>query len=140
MEDIKKFHLGVKRHLAFGKLTANYQGAPRDNNNNTTLPFGHQKFRNPSKWNPPSPAIVEHMALLNESAIVNTPPQKLTKRNLTKAERKAKSDLANNDNIVIKKADKGSAVVIQNKSDYISEGLKQLSDRNFYLLLSHNGP
>jgi hypothetical protein len=35
-------------------------------------------------------------------------------------------------NIVIKPADKGSAVVIQNREDYIAEGLRQLSDRDFY--------
>jgi hypothetical protein len=33
---------------------------------------------------------------------------------------------------VIKPADKGSAVVIQNTEDYIKEGIRQLSDENFY--------
>ena len=34
--------------------------------------------------------------------------------------------------IVIKKADKGSNVVIQNKCDYTEEGLRQLSEVKFY--------
>ena len=42
------------------------------------------------------------------------------------------TDLKQNTDIVIKPADKGSAVVIQNKEDYIKEGLRQLSDQNFY--------
>ena len=42
-----------------------------------------------------------------------------------------KSLKANGD-IIIKKADKGSAVVIQDKIGYINEGLKQLNDTNFY--------
>ena len=35
--------------------------------------------------------------------------------------------------IIIKPADKWSAVVIQNLDDYINEGLRQLSDTNFYI-------
>ena len=136
MEDIQKFHISIKRHLAIGKLPSYTQDATERINSST--PFGNQKFRNPSKWNPPSPAIVEHMALLNESAILKSEPHKLTKRNLTSAEYKAKTSLTKNDSIVIKKADKGSAVVVQNKSDYISEGLRQLSDRNFYRLQEEN--
>ena len=58
--------------------------------------------------------------------------------NLTTAERSAKLILANNENIVIKKADKGSAVVVQNRSDYINEGLRQLNDRKFYRLQEEN--
>ena len=136
MEDIQKFHISIKRHLAIGKLPSYTQDATERITSST--PFGNQKFRNPSKWNPPSPAIVEHMALLNESAILKSEPHKLTKRNLTSAEYKAKTSLTKNDSIVIKKADKGSAVVVQNKSDYISEGLRQLSDRNFYRLQEEN--
>ena len=37
-----------------------------------------------------------------------------------------------NPKIVIKKADKGSAVVVMNKDDYLREGYRQLSDSNFY--------
>ena len=33
--------------------------------------------------------------------------------------------------IIIKKADKGSSVVILNRKDYIQEGLKQLNDNKF---------
>ena len=37
-----------------------------------------------------------------------------------------------NKDVIIKKADKGSAVVIQNRTDYIEEGLRQLNDPKFY--------
>ena len=40
--------------------------------------------------------------------------------------------------MVIKKADKGSNVVIQNVDDYISEGLRQLGDEKFYTKLDHD--
>ena len=36
--------------------------------------------------------------------------------------------------IVIKKADKGSNIVIQNRKDYLREGNQQLSDQNFCIV------
>ena len=83
------------------------------------------------------------MSLLNieEVQSTSTPRTNPVKSNLSSAEREAKSTLANDSSIVIKKADKGSAVVVQNRSstkDYIKEGLRQLSDRNFYRLQEDN--
>ena len=40
--------------------------------------------------------------------------------------------------IVIKKADKGSAVVVMDRSDYVEEAERQLSDQNFYLSTTHD--
>ena len=142
-EDLDKFHLSVKRHLAFGKFQIPdpipNPVPPNSDRNSPETPFGHSKFRNASKWNPPGPMIVEHMSLLNQEQIVNKhTPKKNLKFNLTKEERSAKRSLAQNNDIVIKKADKGSAVVIQNRSDYIKEGLRQLTDRNFYRLQEEN--
>ena len=50
-----------------------------------------------------------------------------TKDNLTKEERKALKDLRNRDDIIIKEADKGSAVVVMSKADYIKEADRHLS-------------
>ena len=134
-EDFSKFHLSIKRKLALSGLNlTTTPEIPRQGNN---LPFQSRKFTNRSNWNPPAPGIVEHMHLLNESALQNSllsPKLQTFRRNLTKAEIAAKSSLQHNHDIVIKKADKGSNVVIQNKTDYINEGLKQLSDRKFYRL------
>ena len=41
-------------------------------------------------------------------------------------------DLFSNPNIVIKPADKGGATVVWDRSDYITEGMRQLSDNAFY--------
>ena len=60
---------------------------------------------------------------------VHSPPI----QNLTKQERIALTELKNNTEIVIKPADKGSAVVVMDRNDYIQEGLRQLSDENFYI-------
>ena len=51
---------------------------------------------------------------------------------MRKTEFESLKSLNANGDIIIKKADKGSAVVIQDKIDYINEGLKQLNDTNFY--------
>ena len=53
--------------------------------------------------------------------------------NLTLDERKGLKELQANQDIVIKKEDKGSAIVIQNTKDYIAEAQKQLSDRDHYV-------
>ena len=42
------------------------------------------------------------------------------------------------DTIIIKPADKGSAVVLQDVTDYIQEGQRQLSDRQFYHKVDHD--
>ena len=48
------------------------------------------------------------------------------KDNLTKAERQALHNLQNNEKIVIKPADKGTATVIMSTTDYVAEGNRQL--------------
>ena len=138
-EDLNKFHLSIKRHLALPKFQDQSHLA-EDPKDNSYIPFGHQKFKNPSKWNPPCPMIVDHMNLINTEEILTSNTEKITPKryNLTKEERSAKHSLFENKNIIIKKADKGSAVVVQNKTDYLKEGLRQLYDRNFYRLQEDN--
>ena len=46
--------------------------------------------------------------------------------------------LAGNRSIVIRKADKGSTVVVWERNDYILEAEKQLSDANIYKDVSFN--
>ena len=73
------------------------------------------------------------MILTNELALNRRPETRHPKiTNISKAERLAIKNLTNNNQIIIKPADKGSAVVIMNRKDYITEGYKQLSDTNFY--------
>lgn len=58
--------------------------------------------------------------------------------NISMNERLALETLRNNKNIVIKKADKSTTIVIQNKSNYVSEGLRQLNDRVHYQHIPHH--
>lgn len=53
-------------------------------------------------------------------------------QNLTKDEKKAIKTLREDSNIVIKPADKGGAIVIQDKTCYVREACRQLQNGNFY--------
>ena len=61
-------------------------------------------------------------------------------KNLSQDEQAALHTLATNHTIVIKKADKGAAVVILNRVDYLHEGCLQLRDRRYYEDLPPNSP
>ncbi len=59
-------------------------------------------------------------------------------KNTNKKELEARKQLANNPNIFIRKADKGSCVVVQDTVKYLDEYFKQLSDRCFYMREARN--
>ena len=63
--------------------------------------------------------MVETMVSINEVSLAKTQLNRPGRQNLTTAERRAIRELKNNHSIVIKKADKGSAVVIINHDDYM---------------------
>ena len=54
------------------------------------------------------------------------------KKNLTKEEYHSIKSLRNHPDIIIKPADKGSAIVIQDKHNYETEGEGQLQNEQFY--------
>ncbi|XP_067848012.1 uncharacterized protein [Heptranchias perlo] len=55
-----------------------------------------------------------------------------TVQNVTRAQRNAIDALKTNRNIVIKPADKGGAIVIQNRTDYCKEAYRQLDNQEHY--------
>ena len=56
--------------------------------------------------------------------------------NLNSKESAAIAELRKNPDIVIKPADKGAAVVVLNKTDYVEEGMRQLSNEKYYRKIS----
>jgi hypothetical protein len=115
------------------------QGSQNFNSDNfhSLAPFFHRKFKNPAKGKgPPGPLNLEAMILSNERDLLQRkegkPP---VRRNITKGESQALTNLMNNDQIVIKMADKGSATVVLNRIDYLKEGHRQLSDTKAYRVL-----
>ena len=113
---------------------------PPDDNLHSLDPFKHRKFKlKAGGKGPPGPQTLEAMIVMNEHEFNTRPMVKPSPRNnLTPSERVALRELSVNDNIVIKPADKGSAVVILDRLDYLKIGYSQLSNKLFYRKLDHN--
>ena len=96
-------------------------------------------FKPKSKFNPRNKdAPIElYLSSLEEKLItVEVPKDRF--EILTESERKALYDLENDKIIVIKSADKGSAVVVWDREDYIKEAEKQLGDEQVYEEVSND--
>ena len=95
--------------------------------------FDLDQFKPKSTFNPRNKdAVIEvYMSSLEGKLMkIEIPKDKYDK--LTSKERQALYDLNNDKNIVIKSDDKGSAVVVWDRDDYIKETEKQLGDSDVY--------
>ena len=90
-------------------------------------------FRSKSAWKPPTrhPNLEVFLSCVEQELFkdIETP---LRYSNLTSEEWRAIRSLADDRNIVIKKADKGSAVVVWGRNDYVKEAEKELKDTKVY--------
>ena len=92
------------------------------------------RFKQSSGWTPPpgkDPFIDSFTSNLTSNFVNRTSPTH-TGSNLTQGELDALNDLKLDTDLVIKSADKGGAIVLQNRHDYLKEGLRQLSNVNHY--------
>ena len=87
-----------------------------------------------SNWNPSEKLIDNELSKCISSfkEKINNLTVIRETQNIPKLQRKAIKNLKNNSKIVIKKADKGTAVVILNKIDYIFEAERQLKNNLHY--------
>lgn len=88
-------------------------------------------FKKKSTWNPPPADTETENYLEHMPSKFNAMEQRPLRPNLNKAERAAMKELTRAE-IIIKKADKGSCLVVENRSDYINDGLSHLSDSSIY--------
>jgi hypothetical protein len=111
----------------------------RDVDDNLESPPIPNKFRKKSSWNPPPnrDKFLDVYITLVEKEIMSSPEQKAFP-NLAKEERQALKELKNNKNIIIREADKGSAVVLMDRTRYEAEGYRQLDDRKVYERVGFN--
>ena len=105
------------------------------------LKFGIKSQAIPNAWIPEA-GVNQHLdefcaSITNHIALI---PQRTDKDNLSPDERTALKDFIKNINkdIVIRPADKGGALVIQDRADYISACDSLLSDENFYKPLHYD--
>ena len=73
-----------------------------------------------------------------ESAVRSYIPPKPKHDNISKSDCSALYNLQKREDIVIKSADKGSAVVFMDQDHYVSEAERQLNDSTFYKPLNHD--
>ena len=95
------------------------------------------KFRKKTTWTPPPnrDKALDMFISVVESELMNAPEQK-NFPNLTADERLALRNLKRNTEVVIREADKGSAVVVMSRERYIAEANRQLSDTDVYKQVS----
>ena len=107
---------------------------PSPSNSSSEDDRTHNKFIAKSSFDPiiTDPFLEAFFVLVKED-LDNYHPRIPRSNNLTKEERESLLSLQSNSNLIIKKADKGSAVVLMDKDDYIKEAERQLSDTNFYV-------
>ncbi|KAJ8037466.1 hypothetical protein HOLleu_18283 [Holothuria leucospilota] len=91
------------------------------------------KFRAKSSWTPPAnrDKYLDSFISVVTSEIMRAPEHRAF-GNLSSEERCALRDLSSNFNVVIKQADKGSAVVVMDRQRYIQEGYRLLNDTSVY--------
>lgn len=89
-------------------------------------------FKTKSNWMPPKASAETETYLQSLPAKFEQIPLRSFPHNITHHQRRAIRNLQRNKDIVIKKADKGSCVVIENTSTYVRDGLEHLSDSTIY--------
>lgn len=103
--------------------------------------FGHRQAQDPppftttSTWTPPLHKLPPEVHFLIKKDIkdFNKHFKKLNERpNLSHDEQEALNELMRNKHVVIKPADKGCAVVILGRVQYITEAMRQLNDGTYY--------
>lgn len=124
--DIRSYHRRVKLATFFGETDDNGE---------------KPKFCLPSQWEPDRDKLPEQVfeMIKKDGHIWRTtnPELHVDAPNLSTEEINALKSLRKNQTIVIKPADKGSAVVIMDKNQYIREANRQLLDTHYYKPLDH---
>ena len=92
-------------------------------------------FQPKSNWEPANgilPNSLKQLITADQTCINSIPAHFREKDNLTKLQVAALRSLANNKDIVIKPADKGSCIVLMDRHQYLLEGERQLSNPDHY--------
>ena len=97
---------------------------------NSRRPGNKHPFKPKSQWIPPKANKMLEDYI--EATIAEEPEEITPKPNLSKNETRILQELGKNRDLVIKKADKGSCIVVQDRSTYISEGSSHLADASTY--------
>ena len=139
--DIADIHLEVNKFIRRILLKLHFHDEGNNDNQQwkNQLPPSLVKFKKPSTWTPRTRDPFVHGFVQNvHKSMIDIKTTCRESHNLTNEERDNLEILRSNDKIVIKKADKGSSIVIMNRSDYVKEAERQLSDPKFYKEMKHD--
>nr|XP_054761537.1 ankyrin repeat, PH and SEC7 domain containing protein secG-like [Lytechinus pictus] len=101
-------------------------------------PSDPEPFYRKSTWTPPKnrvPSLETYIQAVSSQVCSTDTLYTRAHDNLPREERQALSSLKNRSDIIIKPADKGSAVVVMDRQQYIDEAMKHLNNRSHYALL-----
>ena len=89
-------------------------------------------YKRKSSWIPPvaSPTIEEYLKRIKTEINLIQPLKTIP--NLTPAQKEALKQLSTDQDLVIKSADKGSGIVVEDTTQYVKDGLDHLSDASIY--------
>ena len=111
------------------KLQNFFNARPVLKNSYTKLPFTGK-----SNWTPPDdkidPEVITCISKLTKE--INDLKIQDEDKNIKPAEIAALNKLSRNSEVVLKKADKGSSIVVMDKKDYLFEGYRQLKNEQHY--------
>ena len=123
---IEEFTIRIKRKTFFDNFSRRFALGKK------------QPFTNKSSWVPPDSKIHPDVLECINNFTIEIKDIKISSddQNLTESEQLALKNLKSNHDIVIKKADKGAAVVMMDKESYLQEGCRQLNNPSHYKKLS----
>ena len=108
------------------RLREHFQDAP------SLEPGRIPPYKKASTWMPPrAPLHIEDYLNRVKADLANPQTRPIVKENLPKAQKIAVRELCKLD-LIIRQADKGSCIVVEDKSQYIKDGLAHLSDTTIY--------
>ena len=128
--DIKKFIRKLQLQLFF----QNSYSKKEENNNPIVCASG--EFIPPDTQEPLARSIVTQLKHI--AATLHKRPWKRSTNNISRDQRTALTQLQNNTDIIIQKADKGGGIIILNKSDYINSITKYLENSKIHKKLNKN--
>ena len=143
--DCEKFFRRLRLKVHFSSDPSNAT-PPSQPSNQCEDPFKTLK-PSPSNWTPPPgkfAALDYYISKCRRKVKMLDFKQRVTKTNLSPQEKEALFSLRQRNDVVVKPADKGGAVVVWARDLYIQEAERQLSDSAFYqkldrdLTMDHN--
>ena len=132
LHQMDKLYRRIKLHAFFNDQNKGFIDITPDDDDDADQ---FSKYnRKPSKWTPPyNPDCVDRFIdrCKEEIELVDLKVHR-KESNIADSDHQALKTLKNRDDVIIKPADKGGAIVVWKKELYLKEAERQLSDKTFY--------